>query len=452
MNRQSVGNVRRWLAYFLLVSCGSIVIALSTLSILIDEQPTPALVPVATPTAPFDLGVALQQHRIRGEFQQALFLLEARAAQTGWQAQDHALAGNLWRTMGDAARALPHWEAAAQQDPTIDLLRQLAQVHLDDGAWDLAWERLQQILASNPNDAWSLHQASMLIAPHDPALARTYLLRTTTARNRYSDTANRLLVAIGDQLQDPAITLRVGAVLLSLQEWSLAENAFRQVAIVSYPQAEPLAWLAYIRAQRGLDGSAWMMAALTLAPDDANVRYVEGLYTRLLGDLDSSEGALLLALALAPDIPVFYAELGNTYREMGNLTEAEYWLCTAVQISENDVLMQDALDRFYASEAFLLPSEVLALRNVPLAPAQDNPVMQSAEGWALHLIGRSAEGLAQIERALEQSPDNPRIRYDYARILLEIGRVDEALLTLGELAAGNSTYADAAQRLINILN
>lgn len=452
MHRQLVARLLSWGRYVVLVGTGSVLLAVFVLNLILPsatDQPI-QLSPTSQPV--FDPNVALQQHRIRGEFQQALYLLETRAARTGWSAETHIVAGNLWRSMGDSSRALPHWEAAAQQNPTTDLLRQLAQFHIDDHAWRLAWERLQQLLAQSPNDAWGLHQAAMLIAPHDPSLARDYLLRTNSSRNRYSDTANRLLLTIGDQPQDPSIASRVGAILISEQQWSLAENAFRVATLRTYLDAEALAWVAYIRAQQGRDGADWMTAAITLAPADANVRYVEGLYARVLDDLEVSEGALLLAVALDPQNPVFYAELGNTYREMSNFTEAEYWLQTALQLSNNDTLVQDALDRFYANEAYLLPDALLALRNSPVAQAEESPLTRSAEGWALHLIGRSTEGLALVESALEEAPEEARIRYDYARILVEIGRLDDALELLNELAAGSSDYAESAQRLLGLLS
>lgn len=450
MNRHWVARLFWWGRYVVLMGLGSVLIAAIVLNILL---PLPQQVdPVSTAVPVFDPNLAFQQHRIRGEFQQALYLLEARAATSGWDAETHTQAGNLWRSMGDPVRALSHWEAAAQQTPTAELLRQLAQFHIAANQWDLAWQRLQQLLAIAPNDAWGLHQAAMLIAPHDLQLARDYLLRTSTARNQYSDTANRLLLALGEQPQDPAISSRVGAVLISEQQWALAGNAFRQAALRNYPDAEAMAWVAYIEVQQGRDAEDWMTAALVLAPNDANVRYVQGLYARLLNDLETSEGALLLAIALEPQNAVFHAELGNTYRTMSNLAEAEYWLQTGLQLSGNDPLVQDALDRFYANEAYLLPEVVLALRNSPQPLEDDTPLARSAEGWALHLIGRSAEGLALVEAALGESPDEPRIRYDYARILVEVGRLDEAVTILNALATGNSAYAVAAQRLLSILS
>lgn len=419
---------------------------------LLTLRSVPQNAPITAPTPAFDNNTALQQHRIRGELQQALYLLDVSATQTGWTAQHHAQAGSLWRLMGDSTRALPHWEAAAALNPTPDLLRQLAQFHIEDGEWALAWARLGDLLALAPEDAWGIHHAGMLIAAYDPLRARDYLLRTASARNRYSNTAQRLLVAIGDDFSDPLIGSSVGAVLVSEEQWSLAENAFRYAVALNHPYAEGLAWVGFIRAQQGKDGTDWLRSAINIAPDDATVRYIEGLYARAIGDLDYSVAALLLAVSFDPLNPVFYAELGNTHRAMGNLTEAEYWLQTAVDISNDDPIVLDALDRFYASEAFLLPDEALALRNIQRPQSADDPIALSAKGWALHLIGRSAEGLALVQQALASVPDEPRVRYDYARILMETGRLDEALPILVDLANGDSLYASDAVTLLDILD
>jgi tetratricopeptide (TPR) repeat protein len=244
---------------------------------------------------------------------------------------------------------------------------------------------------------------------------------------------------------------RVGAVLAGLGEWSLAENAFQQAAAVNYPFAEAAAYVALMRVQQHFDGSAWLEQAITLAPDNPDVRYVEGLYWRAVGDIDRSIDAFLTAIILAPNVPEYYAELGNTYRIDGNLGEAEYWLLTALSISDNAPLIQDALNRLREEETFVLTVSDLNFSRLARAEA-DDPAVIAANGWVLHILGQSEVGLEYVNRALEADPNNSRAQYDKARILLEIGQTEDAIPLLETLAQGDSPFAATAQRLRDGVN
>ena len=408
-------------------------------------------IPTLHPEA-VDYGLAsqIQYHRSRGDLQAALFHVTVQAHQDGWTTDLHEQAGNLWRDMGDLSRALPHWEVVAQTNPQPDNLRRLADLYLQAGDWGTAYTYVEQLLQLAPDDEWGLYYGGLMLAPSDFYTARDYLTRAAKS-TVYGEDARNVLAVMGDDASDGLISIRVGAALATLGEWSLAENAFQVAAAMNYPFPEAVAYVALMRVQQQLDGSIWLNQALALDDTNPDVRYVEGLYWRALEDYDKAYNAFLIAIILDPTIPEYYAELGNTYRIAGNLGEAEYWLLAALAISDNHPLIQQALDRLREEETFVLTVSDLNFSRMARAEEND-PAVIAANGWVLHILGQSERGLDYVNRALENDPENSRAQYDKARILIEIGREAEAVPLLETLAAGDSPFAITAQRLLDGLN
>ena len=420
--------------------------------LLLNPSPEPDLIPTLNPIATaLVIPSEIDLHRTRGDLQVALYYLESLAMKEGWTASLHAQAGNLYSDMDDLNQALPHWEAALRMEVTPNLLRRVADLYIQRGDWGTAYERVERLLQIIPDDPWGLYYGGLLLAPSDPAVARVHLSRAATYSEIYIETAQNVISAIGSDFSDPLISSRVGAVLASEQEWSLAENAFQQAAAINYPFPEATAYVGLMLAQQRKIGENWIQQAVELAPENPDVRYVEGLYWRVVGEPLRSIEALLTSIILAPTVPEFYAELGNTYRIKGDLSEAEYWLQTALQISGNDPTLQEALNRLYTDESFALTPGELNVSRMARAQ-QDDPSVLSANGYVLHILGDSEAGLAMVERALEADPENVRAQFDKARILFETGQSDEARSLLIGLAEGDSPFAPTAERLLQGMN
>lgn len=396
---------------------------------------------------PFDPLNEYYFHRQRDELMVALYHVEAQSAAQGWTAQAHIRAGNLWRDMGDFSRALFHWEAANRQEANPNLLRQIAHIYLARGEWSLAWERIQALLALAPNDSWGLYHGGLILAPSDPMTAFRYLGQVVATDNPYTETAQAINQVIVHQEQaDSEVILRVAAILVSAQEWSLAENAYQYAADVYYPFPEATAYIGLMRILQGKNGERQIDQALHMADDNATVYYLAGVYWRAAGDYVQSEEALLVAILLQPNTANFYAELGNTYSAMGNRYEAELWLQTAVQISDHDPVLVHALQQFYEADSDFVNQPLLAFTTG--INRSDDPSILAASGWAMHLTGDTAGGLYLIDQALAIDPDNSRALFDRARILLDTDRSEQALPLLTTLAEGESAFAESAQRLL----
>jgi Flp pilus assembly protein TadD len=398
-----------------------------------------------TPT-PFDPDNEYSYHRGRGEYAVALYHIESETALNGWTAQDFIREGNLWRDMGDVNRALPYWEAAAAQEPSPNLLRQIADIYLQRGEWGLALERIQSLLLLAPNDIWALYYGGLLLAPSDPTGAYPYLARIASSTSPDATVAAELTNLIGTNPTDPEIALGVGAILATAEEWSLAENAYQYAANWYYPFPEASAYVGLMRAQQGKNGDDWINEALRLAPDSVVVQSVAGVYWRAVGEFALSESAFITAIILDPQKPSLYAELGLSYWAMGNRTEAEVWLQTAQLLAPDEPNIQAVLDKFYDEDTLLVSSPLLAFSEGTVGT--DDPAVISANGWALHINGDSVAGLTMVEQALSEDPENPRALFDKARILQETGRSEEARPIFEQLAAGDSPFAAIASRLL----
>ena len=414
----------------------------------INPEPSPTVTIPAT--IPSDIQSEYVAHLGQRHYQVALYHLEADATFNGWTVDAHIRAGNLWRDMGDRTNALPHWEAANANHPNANLLRQIAEIYIERGEWGTAWERINTLLELAPNDAWSLYHAGLILAPSDPVTAYGYLGQVAALDNEFSETAQNTLNAIGETETNSDVILRVGTSLASAEEWSLAENAYQYAADVYYPFAEATAYVGLMRILQGKNGEAWISEALALDDSNANIHYIAGIYWRSAGEFLLSENELIQAVLLQPDNPTFHTELGNTYRAMGNPLDAEIWLQTAVIISNEAPLMVEALESFYEEDEAFLNSQPLSDFETNNSDTVD-PAAISANGWALHILGNTEDGLDLINQVLAADPDNPRALFDKARIFLDTDRADEAIPLLDRLIDSNSSFARPAQNMIDSL-
>lgn len=288
---------------------------------------------------------------------QALYELQVQASRDGWTSERLRAAGDFWREAGDLTRAVAYWEAAT---PDAALLRDLAQADIDLGRWAEAADALDRLLVLLPpvtaDRAWAQFQFGLISAAYDPAHALE-LLRA--AEPTYGDTVTRLLPLIASA----ADATQVGIALAKSNLWAYAELAFSQSG-----DALASAYAGLARDMQGKDGSAWIAAAVAAAPNDPQVRFLQGLHLRINHDDQGSLAALVQAVALDPENPALYAELGKGYQLLGDLTSAERWLKFAVSLDAN---FQPLLDSFYADEQSILIS--LGLGDEAVLPFDATP-------------------------------------------------------------------------------
>ncbi|MBC7870449.1 MAG: tetratricopeptide repeat protein [Chitinophagaceae bacterium] len=283
-----------------------------------------------------------------GRFVQALYQIGALTAVSGWTPALYRQAGDLHVQMNDLSGAVIHWEAAwrSSTEDDLALTRQIAETYLELGRWTEAIDTFEAMLELSPEDAKANYELGLLLAASDPISAEAYL-RVVVGNADYGQVARALVRLFVTNPADPLISMRVGRLLADYELWLYAEQAFNYAAVVTNPNPEALAYIGLSRERQGKDGAAWISQAVTLAPDSPQVLYVWALHLRALNDTAGSLNALIEATSLDPNNPAFYAELGSAYRLVGDLNSAEYWLKIAVEISQQDPLFQQLLDQFY---------------------------------------------------------------------------------------------------------
>lgn len=274
---------------------------------------------------------------------QALYEVTALAATSGWTPELLRTAGELAYQLGDWARAADYWEAA--EALPVPVLRQLAGVYYEMQDWPKLTAALDRLLIAAPDDSWAHFNLGWLLAVDQPDAALPHL-QAAGRSAQYRDTAFDLLSLI--QTTSAHLPMQLGVTLAQTGLWTEAEHAFHQAITGDGPQAEALAYLAIARDQQGKDGQAAMDSAVSFAPQNALVRFLQGLHLRIRGDLPASLEAFLLAAALDPVNPAYAAELGTAYRLMDNVQQAEAWLKRAVTLSGDDDRFRELLDSFYA--------------------------------------------------------------------------------------------------------
>lgn len=379
-----------------------------------------------------------------------LYSIEAQASVNGWTAQRYRDAGDLRLLMNDLPGALAYWEAAYALEPgSVTLTRQLAEGYVQTGQWAEAIDLLDALLDLTPTFSWAHYQRGLLLAAYDPAAAIDSL-RAAETNPAYSVSARLLLDVLEVRGEDSLIGMYVGQELLDQELYGYAEHAFRQAAAIGSPYPEALAYVALARDSQGKDGTEWIAQAIELAPDSPQVRFIFGLHLRWLGDYAASRDALLIAVALDPDNPAFYAELGEAYRLLRELGQAEYWLQVAIVLSNNDRRYQSLLAQFYANEAVNIPNGLDVLDEAVETFPESVDII-AARGWSIYQAGDMETGAAEIARALAIAPENARALYYQGRIALESGDLAAARLSLEAVAAGNSAFALEASRILEQL-
>jgi tetratricopeptide (TPR) repeat protein len=376
-----------------------------------------------------------------------MYRLIAQGTTQGWTPDIHRQIARLYYDTGDYDSAAAHWQAVLLTTPDdLNTLRQLAETYLALQDWTPAADSLRALIALLPNEAWARYQLGMILAPRAPAEALLHLERLQES-NAYGEVVTRLVIALRASMDEAARAMQVGIILVDYELWGQAEAAFQQAADLSYPNPEALAYSGLARGMQGKDGDAWMGEAIRLNPASPLVYYLYGVYLRGRGEYAASLDAFMLALSFDPTNPAYYAEVGNTYRKLGDLSNADRWLNQALAVSEYDPQFQNILRDFYDEEA-----SALAAAGIDTAPsASANADAQADVGWTLYRVGSLEQATAAFASALEIEPQNPRVRFYQARIAIDTGNIALAKVLLEQVIDQGEDFAAEARQLLDAL-
>jgi tetratricopeptide (TPR) repeat protein len=333
-----------------------------TLPIVIAAALTAALILVLTscstldspqPNSDSDQTTAQAGLTRSGRPLQAAYRNAAGAQAAGWDAERLRVSGDLWREAGYLTEAAADWEAALLLDPqNVGLARDLALVYLERERWHQALSALDRLLALTPEDTWARLQRGLIHTARNSEAALADL-RAAAAEPAYAALTGALIAAVTDAAEADDGAVRVGLALADADLWPQAELAFER-AWSDTTSARVAAYLGWSRDRQVKDGSAMIARAAATAPQDAQVRYLQALHLRHVGDFAASLRAMIQAVALDANSPLLYAELGAAYQLTGDVISAEHWLARAVEFSGGDPRFQALLDQIGAGEQQML--------------------------------------------------------------------------------------------------
>ncbi len=294
------------------------------------------------PPAPSSLTVNLAAHRPM----QALYQIEAQASQSGWTADLAKSAADIWEALDDLPQATAYWEVALSLRLNDEqLTRRLAQSYLDLQRWSQAVITLSNLLKIT-DDNWAHFQLGVLQSVLDGNTSADQL--KLAARDTQFQSVAQQLIPLLSESSDIRRAMKVGTVLVTAKLWPNAEYVFQYAASFSPSLPEVLAYAGLARDQQGKNGRPQIDQAVAVAPNNAQVRYLQGLHLHLVGDETNSLIALQQAAVLDPLNPACAAELAVTYDRAGDAVKAEYWYKAAVTLSNNDPRFQALLTAFYS--------------------------------------------------------------------------------------------------------
>jgi putative PEP-CTERM system TPR-repeat lipoprotein len=343
-----------------------------------------------------------------------------------------------------------------QTDSALDLLGSLPQTLRDGRFWVLQGEALLK--------AGRLDEASdALKQSHEEGAETTRALLAEaeiSKRRGQADEAEALLTRAVERARSAREEADAhqarGVFYLAEQRLEMATEDLGKAAglfsggNVSGEEISTLAALVQASLSVGDESAAarWAEQLSTRAPDLPVSDFSAGLVAYNSGRFDEAITLLQRAVNRAPNNPRFLTVLGAAQLGAGNTFQAEQELKQALDLDPRDPvaskLLAEARIRQERPEAALD-----ALR--PLADLGPDPQRDVLAGLASIQRGEVDRGIAYLEEALAQRPDNEVLRLELARAYLLAGRKEDAQHAIEAVPDGPRTVEmDAALILAKV--
>ncbi|RVU03249.1 sulfotransferase family protein [Novosphingobium umbonatum] len=174
-------------------------------------------------------------------------------------------------------------------------------------------------------------------------------------------------------------------------------------------------------------------AALAHGRRDAPMLALAGAIALQLGDWPRAVEHLAAALALAPEDPVVRRNLAQAYHQVGDY--AALLPLAQAPHGERDASLQLAGLAGHAAQSLGLHEQALPHYRLILARQPQDWACWNNLGNSLRALGRVAEAVDALRRALDLAPDARPIRLNLAHALIDTAAYDEAEALLARMIA-----------------
>jgi tetratricopeptide (TPR) repeat protein len=263
---------------------------------------------------------------------------------------------------------------------------------------------------------------------------------------RFAEAIQAFETAIALQASEP-LTYRYLAELY----WRTGRPEQVQQAVRSLASALPDAYaLDQVGRLYEEDGLTWLAMqvyrqAVGLDPQFPGARYNLGRAYLEAGQLERGIGEMQATLRLYPDFPEAHQALGMAYVEQGRVDDALVHLQRALALAPDLTVVRNYLGRTYLAQGRLEEAIQTFRSLVERVPGVVEARHNLAVAYARH--GLQTLAVEQFREAVRLQPDFHAARLDLAALLLEMGRIADAIDTLEAAPTiASSTLEPAEQR------
>jgi tetratricopeptide (TPR) repeat protein len=191
--------------------------------------------------------------------------------------------------------------------------------------------------------------------------------------------------------------------------------------------------------------------ALEGMPDEIPLRVARSTLRASGGDLDGGLADAEYAAKLAPRDASLHERCGRLALALGRCERAAEAYATARRIATDGGNVPDI--EHLAGEALAIGqlgrhADALALLDRALVISPDNPSLHCNRGWMFHLANRDTEALADLDRAIALDPSYAKALQNRAAIYTKRGDRNRALADYRRLDELGHDVTDAIARLV----
>lgn len=264
-------------------------------------------------------------------------------------------------------------------------------------------------------------ERAIALAPSDPLLRFVYG-KKLHEEGRFLDAAREIRRARTAGVRDPSLQFLLGSAELENGHFAEAERELRQgiAAEPSHSEARQLLGKVLLLTGRPDEASRELALAAELDPGSAQIQLDIGRAAEAQGDFAAAEAAYRRALSLQANLSRGHYLLGALLSRQRRVEEArrEMGIYEKAYEEEQSILFRHTSLRVEINLGLRELREGRleeALARFALHPSDAEALRWAAT--ALSLLGRHAEAVAALRRAVELAPNDRRLRYELAREL-----------------------------------
>jgi len=310
-----------------------------------------------------------------------------------------------------------------------DGLRLLANVYRERGSSADERAALESLQAAQAASVGELSRLVMLQSLDSPEQAVMTLGQIAAQGSDQPAWVGDLFPVLDARMTDPPEYgyFRLGFFFVSINQWELAETALEKALAYNPGYGEAFAVLALVRARLGKPALGAAQQGVALAPDSSLAHFMLGRIWKEQGEPQAARRSFEQAASLDPQNPALSVEIASTYRLEGRLPEAEQWMETAVEQSNDAYEFRLLLAQFYVDEEYLLDEKGIVLAQALVDEDPGSAGAHATLGWGYFLLGEFGSAFSEMDTALDLDPDLPRANAHKAVLLESQNRMDEAV-------------------------